>query len=161
MQKAAAALSSFTGTGRRLEVIAEVNGISLIDDYAHHPTEITTTLAAVRARYMQRRIIAVWQPHTYSRTNMFLNEFMHAFTDADLAIVTEIYASREHSGQFSAASLVARMDPARTRFIPEIDAVINTLRAELKPGDVLIVLSAGDAYRITRTLADELKGRQQ
>ncbi|MEY2817131.1 MAG: UDP-N-acetylmuramate--L-alanine ligase, partial [Chloroflexota bacterium] len=90
MQKAADALGQFTGTGRRFEVRGEPKGVLLVDDYAHHPTEIRATLAGARARYPERRIWAVWQPHTYSRTQTLLYEFSRAFSDADEVLVTEI-----------------------------------------------------------------------
>ncbi|HSG44300.1 MAG TPA: UDP-N-acetylmuramate--L-alanine ligase [Anaerolineales bacterium] len=93
--RAAKALGKFAGTGRRFELVGEVNGISVFDDYAHHPTEIKATLAGARARYPERRIWAVWQPHTYSRTQTLFLEFSRAFKDADEVIVTEVYASRE------------------------------------------------------------------
>ena len=102
IEEAAAALGKFTGTSRRFEIRGEQNGILVIDDYAHHPTEIRATLAAARARYPGRRIIAVWQPHTYSRTRALFEDFVNAFGDADETIVTEVYAAREARQDFSA-----------------------------------------------------------
>lgn len=157
--EAANHVSSFTGTGRRFEIVAVVNGITLIDDYAHHPTEINSTLAAVRSRYQPVRVFAIWQPHTYSRTRLLKDQFVQAFSDADQTIVTEIYASREQKESFSSRELVNQMDSSKTRFIPDINAVTELLWKELRPGDVVIVLSAGDANQILTDLANTIGGR--
>ena len=93
--QAGLALGEFQGTGRRFEVRGEADGIVVIDDYAHHPTKIRATLAAARLRYPGRRIWAVWQPHTYSRTRLLLAEFAAAFEQADEVVVTDIYPARE------------------------------------------------------------------
>lgn len=148
--KAALALERFTGTGRRFEVKGEAAGIIVIDDYAHHPTEIRATLAAARARYSSRRIWAVWQPHTYSRTRTLFRQFADAFTDADKVLVTEIYAAREAHEEFSSRQVVDSMLHPGVRFSGTLDTTITTLQQELRSGDVLLVLSAGDADRISR-----------
>jgi UDP-N-acetylmuramate--alanine ligase len=101
LQEAADALSEFTGTGRRFEVRGESKGVIVIDDYAHHPTEIRATLAAAKARYPDKKIWAVWQPHTYSRTQTLFFEFSRAFGDADHVLVTEVLS---RSGQRHATS---------------------------------------------------------
>ena len=90
-----AALADFHGAARRFEVKGEANGVTIVDDYAHHPTEIRATLAAARGRYAGRRIVAVHQPHTYSRLRKLLPEFASAFDDADVVLICDIYASRE------------------------------------------------------------------
>jgi UDP-N-acetylmuramate--alanine ligase len=149
LQRAAQALSEFSGTGRRFEVRGEPRGITVVDDYAHHPTEIRATLAAARSRYPGRRIWAVWQPHTFSRTRSLLSEFLAAFGDADRVLVTEIYAAREAAEGFSAARVVAQMHHPSVRFTPTLAACEELLLSELQPGDVLLVLSAGDADRIS------------
>jgi UDP-N-acetylmuramate--alanine ligase len=158
-EKAAKALAKFAGTSRRFELRGEVNGISLFDDYAHHPTEIKATLAGARARYPGRRIWAVWQPHTYSRTQALYLEFSRAFKDADEVIVTEVYAAREPEQDFTAAEIVSGMPHRSARFIGSLDQVTNYLLTHLQPGDVLIVLSAGDADRICTDLLKALKER--
>jgi UDP-N-acetylmuramate--alanine ligase len=153
---AARALGKFTGNGRRFEVRGEVNGIIVIDDYAHHPTEIRATLAAARTRYPSSRIWAVWQPHTYSRTQALLSEFASAFSDADEVIVTEIYAAREQLQEFSSNQVVAAM-PRPARFIPELPEVSAYLIKNLRPGDALLVLSAGDGDQISNEVLTHLK----
>ena len=150
------ALDQFSGTRRRFEVRGEVNGIVIIDDYAHHPTEIRTTLAAARSRYPSCRLWAVWQPHTYSRTQTLFGEFASAFTDADEVIVTEIYAAREPKQVFSSKQVVEAM-PRPAHFIASLSEASNYLINNLRPGDVLLVLSAGDADQISTEVLTRLK----
>jgi len=157
--KAAKAIGTFTGTSRRFELRGEVNGISVFDDYAHHPTEIRATLAGARARFPQGRIWAVWQPHTYSRTQALYLEFSRAFKDADEVIVTEVYAAREAKQDFTSAEIVSGMPHRSARFIGALDQVTDYLLTNLQPGDVLIVLSAGDADQICTDLLKAWKER--
>ncbi|HEX2697740.1 MAG TPA: UDP-N-acetylmuramate--L-alanine ligase, partial [Anaerolineales bacterium] len=145
VRTAAQALEKFTGTGRRFEVKGEKRGVIVIDDYGHHPTEIKATLAAARARYPKHRILAVWQPHTYSRTQALFHEFARAFNDADEVIVTEIYPSREPKQDFSSAEVVSAMPQSSARFISSLEETTDYLLKHLHQNDVLIVLSAGDA----------------
>ncbi|HXF84994.1 MAG TPA: UDP-N-acetylmuramate--L-alanine ligase [Anaerolineales bacterium] len=154
----ARALGKFTGTGRRFQLRGEVNGISIFDDYAHHPTEIKATLAGARARYPDRRIWAVWQPHTYSRTQALFLDFARAFKDADEVIVTEVYAAREPKQDFTSAEIVSAMPHLSARYIATLPEVTAYLLAHLKPGDVVIILSAGDADQICE---DVLRGLQR
>lgn len=149
LQEAAEALSQFTGTGRRFEVKGEARGIIVVDDYAHHPTEIKATLAAARARYPQKRIWAVWQPHTYSRTQTLFQEFSRAFGDADQVIVTEVYASREPKQDFSSAEIVSSMPHSSARYIETLEETTSYLINNLRAGDVVLVLSAGDADKVS------------
>lgn len=162
IRQAAAALGAFTGTGRRFDLRGEVNGIAIIDDYAHHPTELRASLAAARARYPNRRIWALWQPHTYSRTRSLMTQFTGAFTDADRVVVTEVYAAREKAqdfDNFSAAQVVQAMNHPGAAFVPSLEAAGELLLQQLQPGDVLIVLSAGDAITVGERLLPALKER--
>jgi UDP-N-acetylmuramate--alanine ligase len=145
VKDAAHALGDFKGTGRRFEVRGEKKGVTVIDDYAHHPTEIRATLAASRARYPKRRLWAVWQPHTYSRTKTLFYEFTRAFSDADQVLVTEIFAAREARQDFSAAEVVSSMTHPAVRFTGGLEDTTRYLLKHLHSGDVLLVLSAGDA----------------
>ena len=150
------ALRKFTGTGRRFEVKGEKHGIIVIDDYAHHPTEIKATLAAARARYPKQRIWAVWQPHTYSRTKALFHEFSRAFVNADEVIVTEVYPSREPKQEFSSAEIVSAMPHSSARFISSLDEATRYLLKHLKHNDVLLVLSAGDADQVSANVLAKL-----
>ena len=155
----AKALGKFTGTGRRFQLRGEAKGISIFDDYAHHPTEIKATLAGARARYPDRRIWAVWQPHTYSRTQTLVLEFAHAFKDADEVIVTEVYAAREPKQDFTSAEIVSAMSHMSARYIETLPEVTSYLLRNLKSGDVLIVMSAGDADQISTDLVKAFQER--
>jgi UDP-N-acetylmuramate--alanine ligase len=159
-QHAAEALNEYLGTGRRFDILGEAGGITIIDDYAHHPTEIRATLAAARSRFPGQRIWVVWQPHTYSRTQTLLAEFAKSFADADHVIVTEVFASRETVQTFTAARVVARMEQPGVRFMPFFDEIVIYLREHLQSGDVLLVLSAGDADQISAQVLSALEGRE-
>jgi len=157
--KAARVLAEFTGTSRRFQLQDEINGISVIDDYAHHPTEIQATLAGARARYPERRIWAVWQPHTYSRTQTLFLEFSRSFKDADEVIVTEVYAAREPKQDFTSAEIVSAMPHLSARYIETLPEVSKYLIENLQSGDVVIILSAGDADQISKDVVKGLKER--
>jgi UDP-N-acetylmuramate--alanine ligase len=157
LRDAARALGEFKGTARRFEIKGEVNGVIVIDDYAHHPTEISATLDAARARYPARRIWAVWQPHTYSRTQTLFDDFIAAFGEADEIIVSEIYAAREPKQDFSAKRIVNAMNNPAAHFISTLPEISNYLVSHLKSGDVLIVMSAGDADSVSAEVLARLK----
>ena len=151
VSQATQALAAYQGTARRFELRGEANGVVIVDDYAHHPTQIQITLAAARQRFPGRRLWAVWQPHTYSRTRTLAAEFAQSFGLADQVVVTQIYASREAqpSDGFSASSVVDAMQHAGKYFIPELKIAAQWLVEKLQPGDVLLVFSAGDADQIS------------
>jgi UDP-N-acetylmuramate--alanine ligase len=149
LKNAAYALTEFKGTSRRFEVRGEKKGVTVVDDYAHHPTEIKATLSAARARYPNRRLWSVWQPHTYSRTKTLFFEFTRAFSDADQVLVTEIYASREGKQNFSSAELVSSMPHPAAHYTGNLEDTTRYLLKNLRAGDVLLVLSAGDADQIS------------
>lgn len=150
LEAAGQALSTFAGAGRRFDLLGEAGGVIVIDDYGHHPTEIRATLQAARARYPKARLWAVWQPHTYSRTLGWLEDFGMAFGDADQVIVTGVYAAREkYPDGFDLNDVAAAIESPTARAIEELDNVRDTLLTELQSGDVLIVFSAGDATRVS------------
>lgn len=156
------ALREFRGTQRRFEHKGTAGGVIVIDDYAHHPTEIRTTLAAARGRYPDSEIWAVFQPHTYSRTRALLHEFADSFGDADHVIVVDIYPAREHDDLgVSAADIVARMTHPDARHIAGLDDTADYLLRHLTIGDVLIILGAGDGYlvgeKVLASLGQETK----
>ncbi|HWR65843.1 MAG TPA: UDP-N-acetylmuramate--L-alanine ligase [Bellilinea sp.] len=157
LDQVAEALAEFEGTGRRFEVLGEAHQIIVVDDYAHHPTEVRATLAAARARYPGHRIWAVWQPHTFSRTITLLDDFVAALALADRVVVTEVYASREHGQGFSSAAIVEAMVNPSAYFAPTLPAATEYLLEQLQPGDVLLVLSAGDADQISAAVFAELR----
>ena len=160
LEDAADALGRFTGTARRFDLLGEVNRISIYDDYAHHPTEIRATLAAAHARHPESRIWTVWQPHTYSRTQLLFEEFAQAFADADKVIVTEVYRSREPKQDFSSAQIVDVMEHPSAKFIAALEDTSIYLINHLHPNDVLLVLSAGDANEVSATVLTSLREKE-
>ncbi|RPJ36571.1 MAG: hypothetical protein EHM21_18975, partial [Chloroflexi bacterium] len=162
LRRYAQGLAAFSGTGRRFDILGEIGGITVIDDYAHNPTKIQASLAAARALYPQRRIWAVWQPHTFSRTRAFQDEFSRSFKDADQVLVSEIYAAREKAKDFdflSAEQVVKTMPHPQARFIPDLQDIGDYLIQNLHAGDVLLVLSAGDADQISARILAYLRER--
>ena len=151
-----ATLKDFRGAARRFEIKGEFRGVTVVDDYAHHPTEIRATLAAARMRYRNRNVWAVFQPHTFTRTKALLEEFANAFADADHVIVTEIYAARECDNRgVSGAHIVNRMTHRDARFIASLDTTAEFLIDRLNTSDVLITLGAGDVNRVGARIARE------
>lgn len=161
LEATAQALNSFQGAGRRFELVGKARGVILVDDYAHHPTEIRATLKAARERYPGRAIWVVWQPHTYSRTRVMFEAYQTAFKDADHVLVTEIFAAREPTpaNHFSSRSLVETIQHPDVTFVPDIETAEETLLSRLGSNDMLLVLSAGDADKLTRSIFSELKSR--
>jgi UDP-N-acetylmuramate--alanine ligase len=151
------ALTRFHGVGRRFEVKGEANGVVVVDDYAHHPTEIQATLQAARDRFPERSLWAVWQPHTYSRTHTLLADFARAFGAADHVVVLPIYAARETDTLgVSSADVVAAMHHPHARCARSLDEAVVWLGTELQPGDVVLTLGAGDGYRVGEWLLEAL-----
>jgi len=145
------ALGEFQGVYRRFEIKGEHHGVLVIDDYAHHPTEIRVTLAAARAGW-DRRVVAVFQPHTYTRTKDFFQDFAESFGDADVLILTDVYAAREAPIEGVSGALIA--DAARlaghpdVRYVPNMGDVRGALRDLLVPGDIVLTMGAGDVWKV-------------
>jgi UDP-N-acetylmuramate--alanine ligase len=155
------ALTEFHGARRRFEVMGEAQGVIVIDDYAHHPSEIRATLAAARARYPEAQIWAVFQPHTFSRTRVLLEDFGAAFTDADQVIVTEIFASREHAEPGVSGRLVAERIPGKqASFLATLPEAVEYLAEHVRAPATVVILSAGDANQIGHGLLQTLRGKE-
>ncbi len=157
LEKASKALESFHGIGRRFELVDEWNGITLIDDYAHHPTEIKATLRAAKEYYPNHRIWAIWQPHTYSRTQSLLKDFCNSFMDADELIITDIYAARETYNGFGIDDVMKTVDHPSVRHLGSNENVADFLAENLRPGDVVVTLSAGDANLAAPLALEKMK----
>lgn len=155
-------LGGFRGVARRFEVKGEIEGVTVVDDYAHHPTEIQATLAAARQRFPGRSIWAVWQPHTYSRTKALLEEFTRAFDRADHVLVLPIYAARESDPLgISSADVVAGMLHPDARLVGSREEAVAVLGTEVRPGDVVLTLGAGDGDQVGEWLLIALRGGQE
>lgn len=156
-REAGEVLEGFQGALRRFEVKGERGGITVIDDYAHHPTEIRATLSAAKGRYGGCRIWAVWEPHTYSRIAALQDEFGACFGDADHVIVTDVYAARSgERATIQPETIVAAIDHPSAHYVGSHEQVIGYLLDRLERGDVLLTLGAGDGYRIGEGLLARL-----
>ncbi len=147
----ARALAAFTGVVRRFELKGERDGALVVDDYAHHPTEIRATLAAARQVYPQRRLVALFQPHLFSRTRDFTDDFGRALAAADVNIVMDVYPSRERPIPGVTGELVAdaarRAGHTSVLYTPDKKRVVDCLEQTLRPGDLLVTLGAGDVVK--------------
>jgi len=158
----ASALSSFRGLKRRLEVVARRGGVTLIDDYAHHPTEIRATLATVRAMYPSRRVWCVFQPHQASRTAALLDELAESLHNADKIAVAEIFRAREpvaRSGEVTEADLAASIVRRGGDVLDgrQLDRIVESVASDLRPGDVLITMGAGNIGKIGQAFVERLR----
>jgi UDP-N-acetylmuramate--alanine ligase len=161
VNEASAALSEFRGIERRFDILGEARGVLVVDDYAHHPTEIRATLSAVRKRYPSRIVWAVWQPHTYSRTMIFGDEFATAFSDAHHVIITDVYPARETKPEdFSIRDLIVNFAHPEVNHLDSFNAVVDFLIPRLGDNDIVLVLSAGDANLINIKLLTALKAKE-
>jgi UDP-N-acetylmuramate--alanine ligase len=148
-ESAAAALAEFAGARRRLDLRGQARGVAVYDDYGHHPTEVAATLAAARP-LCAGRLWCLFQPHTYHRTRVFLDEFAAALRAADQAVVVDVYLppgrERETFG-VSSADIVARMPPDRARYIPDLAEAAAYVGRHAAPGDVVLTMGAGSVTR--------------
>jgi len=156
-------LRTFGGAGRRMELIADTAGVIVYDDYGHHPTEVRATLAAMRQKVGNRRLWAVFEPHMYSRTALFMDEFAQAFTDADEVVIVDIFASRDTDASLRSTSAEALADAIeRTSAVStmaggDVDTATAYVAEHLRPGDAVLVMGAGKSYQIAQGLKAALE----
>jgi UDP-N-acetylmuramate--alanine ligase len=158
VEDAARALASFGGVNRRFQLVASAGGVAVIDDYAHHPTEIRSVVRAARQRYPRGNVIAVFQPHQHSRTRHLLGDFAAALAEADLVVLPDIYFSRDSDAErraISAVHLVAELQRlgADARHIPSFEAIARHVAGIAREGDVVVTMGAGDVYKVAHLLA--------
>jgi UDP-N-acetylmuramate--alanine ligase len=157
MPEILASLSRFNGSKRRFEHLGQRHGALIVDDYAHHPTEIRTTLEGARLSYPDRRIRAVFQPHTFSRTQTLLHEFSQSFFAADEVVVADIFASAREKNSptlLSAAALadLIREQGVNVRYLGDLNAIKDYLDKTIAPEDLILTLGAGDVYQVGQRL---------
>jgi UDP-N-acetylmuramate--alanine ligase len=148
----AAALAKFLGVDRRFQILGDYHGAVIVDDYAHHPTEIRATLDAARRGYPDRRLVALFQPHLFSRTREFAAEFGEALAVADVPIVSPIYAAREQPLEGVSARLIADAVQGVEFLDRSNSQIVNELRRRLRPTDLFIAMGAGDVHEIAEQL---------
>ncbi len=155
------ALASFEGVQRRMQLKGEGHGITVLDDYGHHPTEIRATLAAIKEAWPQKRLIVLFQPHRYSRTLKLLDEFKTAFHRADILVMTDIYAaSEEATDEISTEILldeVKKHGQRQTRYVAEVRDLAKTLHPELQEGDLVLTLGAGNIVSAGEALVEMIR----
>jgi len=153
-------LESFEGVYRRFQLKYN-NGIMVIDDYAHHPTEVQATLQAANAGWPDRRVVAVFQPHLYSRTQELYKEFGLSFFDAEVMVVTDVYPSREKPIEGVTGKLIAdtaeKYGHRNVVYVEDKNAVSDKLKEIIEPGDIIITMGAGDIYISGDTFVDEIE----
>lgn len=154
-------LPQFKGVERRCSLKAEINGITILDDYAHHPTEIKASLAGLRQRYRPNQLWCVFQPHQYSRTRFLLKDFAESFGLADVTIVPQIYFvrdSQESCSQVNSQMLVEhiRRHGSKAEFIEDFQSICDYLAEHLVPGDVVVTMGAGDIWKVADALIQRL-----
>lgn len=154
---AAASLANFTGVDRRMTLLGQFNHALVVDDYGHHPTEIRTTLRAAREKFNPNRLLCVFQPHQHSRTRSLLNDFASSFVDSDITILPDIYPARdsdEDKRSVSTTDLVERIrnHGQRAVHLPTFDMILDYLRRESRPGDLIVTMGAGNVGDIGREL---------
>jgi UDP-N-acetylmuramate--alanine ligase len=154
---AAEALAQFHGVDRRMTEMGRCNGVVVVDDYGHHPTEIRATLAALRQRYRPQRLFCVFQPHQHSRTRMLLDDFATSFELADETIVPDIFFVRDDESEkqrVSASDLIQRVrgNGQSAQYLPEFGKIVDYLKGEVRPGDLIVTMGAGNVWEIARDL---------
>jgi len=163
LQEIREALANFAGVSRRFQIRGEVGGIMVVDDYAHHYTELAVTLRSARLAYPSKRIIAVFQPHLYSRTAAFYHEFGRALLESDIAVVTDVYPSREQPIEGVTGEIVA--DAARdyghteVYYEKDLNRIPGFIKELAQPEDIVITLGAGDIWRVGVKLVEELRSQ--
>jgi UDP-N-acetylmuramate--alanine ligase len=153
---AAAALGGYQGAGRRMEPKGEAGGVRVVDTYAHHPVELVADLAAARQIAAGGRVIAVFQPHLYSRTRIFAGEFAAALGQADVAVVLDVYAAREDPEPGVSGRLVADAVPGEAHYVPMSADVPRFAASIAVPGDLVLTMGAGDVTRLGPLILEEL-----
>lgn len=150
-------LATYEGAGRRFQRKGTVAGVTVVDDYAHHPTETRATLAAARLAFPGRRLWAVFQPHTYTRTRALLDQWRTAFTDADSVVVMDIYPAREHDTLGLTGEVVAAaLEHPCVLFGGDVAATVALLMSQVQPGDVVLTLGAGTSTQVAEGLLTAL-----
>ncbi|MEA2476457.1 MAG: UDP-N-acetylmuramate--alanine ligase, partial [Actinomycetota bacterium] len=159
IEEIAGGLGAYRGVERRFQIKGQVDDVTVIDDYAHHPTEVKATLAATRpGRY--RRVVAVFQPHRYSRTRALAGSFGASFDDADKVVITDVYGAGEEpqpgvSGKLVADAICAHLPGRAVAYLPHRGELVDYLAASTRSGDAVLTLGAGDITAV----GDELLAR--
>ena len=156
LKNAAWGLQNFTGSERRFEICYQKNGVTVINDYGHHPTQLKATLEASREAFPGATLWAVWEPHTFSRTESMQAAFTQSLESADRVIITKIYAAREADNGYTPQFIADQLHAKNGLYIPDFDDVAKTIASSQKGNDLIIVFSAGKGPEISRKIAAKL-----
>ena len=161
----AGALANFAGVNRRFQFRGDAGGVLVVDDYGHHPTEIRATLVAAKLGSTGRRMVVLFQPHRYTRTQDLMDEFARSFNNADVLMLTDIYAASEDPiPGVSAESLVEavqRFGHKDARYVGSVEEATQALFDEVRPGDIVLTLGAGNVSRAGERLSELLKEQSE
>jgi len=157
------ALESFSGVRRRFELVGEINGLKVLDDYAHHPTEVRAVLSMARQMF-PNRVVVVFQPHRYSRTNALVEDFGRCFEDADLVIVTDVYGADEIpepgvTGELIVESIKKENPNKHVIYYPERATLASNVCSHLEEGDIIITMGAGDITQCSREILENIQSK--
>ncbi len=158
-----AVFQKYKGIGRRTELMADINGIKVFDDYGHHPTAIAAVLDTFKTTYPGKKIYAIVEPHQISRLRLFPNEFIAALVKADEAIVTKTYVGREINKNLEPVdinSLIRGMDAGKACYIEDFHDAADAISLKVKKGDIIIVFGAGNAHKLTRLIVERLQDKE-
>ena len=163
LEEVAQGLGAYRGVERRFQIRGTVAGVTIVDDYAHHPTEVRATLAAARPGPW-KRVVALFQPHRYSRTAALARAFGAAFSDADKIVLMDVYGAGEEpvpgvSGKLLADAVAETLPGRPVAYLPHRAELISYLVSSTRPGDVLLTLGAGDVTTVGEELLDRLEAR--
>lgn len=154
-----AGLAKFDGVDRRFHFKGDAAGIRVYDDYGHHPTEVKATLQGFREKFPDQRLVVMFQPHRFSRTESCWHEFTQCFGQSDVLFVTDIYAAGENPiAGITSERLVQEVKHSSARYLPKNEALANTILDQLEKGDIFITLGAGDGWKIGTAILEKLKG---
>ncbi len=156
-EEAARGLHEFVGTGRRFEERGVVDGVTVVDDYAHHPTEVAALLSAARVSAGAGRVLVLFQPHLYSRTRIFAAEFANALDHADETVLTAIYAAREDHDPATSSQMIAELMRSSVQYVPEREAAAREIARRARTGDLILTVGAGDVTELGDVVLDELQ----
>ncbi|HEX8322978.1 MAG TPA: cyanophycin synthetase, partial [Tepidisphaeraceae bacterium] len=159
LQPAADAIGTFKGVDRRQTELGHYNGATIVDDYAHHPTELRTTLKALREKYNPQRLVCIFQPHQHSRTRHLIEDFARSFTQADLVIMPDIFFVRDSETEKQAVCTQDLIDKIvaggqQAVHISTFEAIVSHVRALARDGDLIVTMGAGNVNEIANELVD-------
>ncbi len=150
----------FKGIERRLDLIGDIEGVKIYDDFAHHPTAVASTLESIKVSHPRKKVFVIFEPHQISRIKLFFHEFAEALKKADRVIILKPFLGREANKNIepiNVETLVSEINPDIAEYIEDYDNVCNKIVSEVKSGDIIMVFGAGESYKLSRKIINMLK----